>query len=77
MDASLAKRKSEEKYISVCFTILAQYLSAGEGEAPLPGRLVDMLSDSCVLPALASYLLNDSGELYAVVSLIMPSTRSV
>ena len=69
INATLAKKKVEEKYVSLCFAILAEYLSTGaevkgqDGTPPIKGEeLVEMLSDSCMLPALASYLHNDSGE---------------
>ena len=115
MEALTAKQKSEEKYVSLCFAILAEFLSLGvrnevvsmKGEASsgdtaapvkseagddvtekgeggeaeeeenesvfvkghpeeLPDyctpELAELLSDSCLLPAMASYLLNDSGE---------------
>ena len=111
MEALTAKQKSEEKYVSLCFAILAEFLSLGahseavkgeagdgdaatvkgEGEDGVNGKseakeeeeseavfvkgppaelpdyctleLTELLSDSCLLPAMASYLLNDSGEL--------------
>ena len=138
MEAMTAKQKAEEKYVSLCFAILAEFLSlgtvpltgegvgvksetaavkseagesvvmkseagetaiekseAGEaatvkseaGEAAtvkseagedavmkvhapidLPDyctpELAELLSDSCLLPAMASYLLNDSGKIF-------------
>ena len=133
MEAMTAKQKAEEKYVSLCFAILAEFLSLGtaphhpeegvkdesavvKGEAgeaaivkseasevngeasestPVKGKageaaavkseagedtvmevpspldlpdyctpeLAELLSDSCLLPAMASYLLNDSGKL--------------
>ena len=139
MEAITAKQKAEEKYVSLCFAILAEFLSLGTphgegmgvksegsdavsvkseasedvsakseggeatvvkaegGEAviekaeggdaaseegavfkgPSPVELPDycspemaeLLSDSCLLPAMASYLLNDSGELFSFLSL--------
>ena len=97
MLAVRAKHKSEEKYVSICFAILSEYLAwpkegsggataaaggdgreAGEGVeeeegvfvSPLGGssmeyctmEVIELLCKSCMLPALASYLLNDSGE---------------
>ncbi len=64
----LAKKKEEEKYLSLCFAILAEYLSVGSPEmAPppslleaCPSEVVEQLSLSSLLPALASSLLNDS-----------------
>ena len=90
MIAIRAKHKSEEKYVSICFAILTEYLSwstptegdegekggasGGEEEEEEEGvfvsnegyctvEVIEMLCRSCMLPALASYLLNDSGEL--------------
>ena len=73
--AMIAKQKSEEKYVSLCFAILSEYLSLHDQEGeevdddqPMPSQnyctpeLIELLSESCLLPALASYLLNDSGE---------------
>lgn len=86
MIAIRAKHKSEEKYVSICFAILTEYLSwsapvesdegkkggaSEEGEEEvvfLSGdgyctvEVIELLCRSCMLPALASYLLNDSGE---------------
>lgn len=95
MEALTAKQKSEEKYVSICFAILAELLSlgvSGDGEKSdaaavkseggeeggaavtrgvpeeLPDyctpELTELLSDSCLLPAMASYLLNDSGKFF-------------
>ena len=135
MEAITAKQKAEEKYVSLCFAILAEFLSLGtapphpeegvggvkdeaatvkgeasestpakseageatavkgeagestavKGEAsedtvmevPSPldlpdyctPELAELLSDSCLLPAMASYLLNDSGKLLPPESL--------
>ena len=98
MVAVQAKHKSEEKYVSICFAILADFLSwsplppppapsgvedkgkgmavGGPEEAVFAPdgdgvgsihvehctvEVIELLCRSCVLPALASYLLNDSG----------------
>lgn len=74
MDAMIAEKKSEEKYINLCFAILAEFLQVEEeeeesgGEGSLCGskddweELVELLSSSCLLPTMASFLVNDSGE---------------
>ena len=106
MVAIRAKHKSEEKYVSICFSILTEYFSLSSessrsggggggdkreelggvltgGEEPVVGRegendeedgvfhgereyctveLIEVICKSCMLPALASYLLNDSGN---------------
>ncbi len=66
IEATLAKRKAQEKFIALCFTIIAEYMGFKGHAETTPtyassDDLVKMLSDSCVLPALASYLRNDSG----------------
>lgn len=68
IDATFAKKKTQEKFIALCFTIMAEYMGfKGRTEATSTSdissdKLVTMLSDSCLLPALGSYLRNDSGE---------------
>lgn len=73
MEAMIAEKKSEEKYINLCFAILAEFLQGGEEEeessegVPCGSdgdweELVELLSSSCLLPTMASYLVNDSGE---------------
>ena len=74
IEATRVKKKLEEKYVTLCFAIIAEFLST-ESEQEDKGHelttptemdgtseLVDMLSGSCLLPGLASYLLNDSGK---------------
>ena len=80
MIAVKAKHKSEEKYVIICFALLAEYLDwpcgiddeeeeeEGEGGVFFPNEdycnveMIELMCRSCLLPALASYLLNDSGE---------------
>ena len=63
MEAMIAKQKSEEKYVTLCFSILSEFLTVSE-ECPQPvycgPEVMSLLSASCLLPALAAYLLNDS-----------------
>lgn len=100
MHAARAKHQMEEKYVSICFSILTEFLSlkdthsdekgsqtrireeggggpemaeesaegegvfkeeANEAEEFCGVEVIEMLCKSCLLPALASYLLNDSG----------------
>ena len=62
MDATLARQRSGEKFVYVCFAILAEYVGVGEGHtAHCTQDLRDIFTTSCLLPAMASYLLNDSG----------------
>ena len=66
----IAKKKSEEKYVTLCFAVLAEFLrvveEGEEGQASggdgVWEELVELLSSSCLLPAMAGYLVNDSGE---------------
>ena len=100
MTAARTKHQLEEKYVSICFTILTEFFSlktapsveGGEGvDAPEVAdqvgwcaegsgldkdeevkededfcgvEVIETLCNSCMLPALASYLLNDSGVLH-------------
>ena len=65
MDATLARQRSGEKFVYVCFAILAEFVGASSGAhttSPYTQELCDILTTSCLLPAVASYLLNDSGQ---------------
>ena len=62
-----SKQKSVEKMICLCLAILSEYLSAargcGEGAESWRGSaLADLLASSCLLPVLATYLMNDSSK---------------
>ncbi|KAL5464129.1 hypothetical protein EMCRGX_G033096 [Ephydatia muelleri] len=61
MDTTLARQRSGEKFVYVCFAIMAEYVGVGEGHAAhCTQDLRDIFTTSCLLPAMASYLLNDS-----------------
>jgi baculoviral IAP repeat-containing protein 6 len=65
MDAMRAKQKSEEKHVCLVFAILWECLARPEGcgqgaESWCDSALADLLASSCLLPALATYLVNDS-----------------
>ena len=65
VDAMRARQKSEEKQVCLVFAILQECLArpegCGQGEEPECGpALTDLLADSCLLPAIATYLVNDS-----------------
>ena len=115
ISAARAKHQLEEKYVSICFTIVSEYLQVksrcgsgenneegvaaapqvAEGEKKLDSResgsrvvmdkegtdgqrqggeavdfcsveVVDLLCSSCLLPSLATCLLNDSGESFLI-----------
>lgn len=76
-----AKQKSEEKYICLCFAILSEYLSVskgcGQGEESWCGpALADLLADSCLLPAMTTYLINDSSKIPPSLPTLIPHTPS-
>lgn len=67
VEQALLKQRSEEEHVTVLLQVLASYINP-KGEAAdelmedvLPPRFVQLLSTSSVLPALGSYLRNDSG----------------
>ena len=67
MDAMRAKQKSEEKHVCLVFAILWECLARPEGcgqgaESWCDSALADLLASSCLLPALATYLVNDSSQ---------------
>ena len=68
MDAMRAKQKSEEKHVCLVFAILWECLARPEGcgqgaESWCDSALADLLASSCLLPALATYLVNDSSKI--------------
>lgn len=81
VDAMRAKQKSEEKYICLCFAILSEYLSVSEGcgqgeESWCGPALADLLADSCLLPAMTTYLINDSSKTPPSLPTLTPHTSS-
>lgn len=68
MEQALLKQKSEEEHVTVLLLVLASYINPG-GKAQeelvenvLPPNFYKLLSNSVLLPALCSYLRNDSGK---------------
>lgn len=62
------KQRNEEEHVTVLLLVLASYINPG-GEAAeelaenvLPPNFYHLLSNSVLLPALCSYLRNDSGK---------------
>lgn len=62
------KQKNEEEHVTVLLLVLASYINPG-GEAMeelsdnvLPSNFYQLLANSVLLPALCSYLRNDSGK---------------
>lgn len=67
VNALRAKQKSEEKHVCLCFAILCEFLSIPEGcgqevESWCGPTHADLLANSCLLPALTAYLVNDSSK---------------
>lgn len=67
VEQALMKQRSEEEHVTVLLQVLASYISPN-GQAQdelmedvLPPTFHDLLANSCLLPALSSYLRNDSG----------------
>ncbi|XP_008195667.1 baculoviral IAP repeat-containing protein 6 isoform X2 [Tribolium castaneum] len=66
VEQALLKQKSEEEHVTVLLQVLASYISPnGETadelmEDVLPSSFHDLLANSSLLPALSSYLRNDS-----------------
>ena len=70
MDAMIAHQQSKELLVTLCLAIMAEYLQGmeGKGDGGLPpAGLLNLLSSSCLLPALATCLMNDSGKLCVCV----------
>ena len=63
MTAMMAHQQSKELLVTLCLVIMAEYLKPlCREEDALPTGLLDLLTSSCLLPALATCLMNDSGE---------------
>lgn len=70
VEQALMKQKSEEEHVTVLLLVLASYINPG-GRAQeeladnvLPPNFYKLLGNSVLLPALCSYLRNDSGEFF-------------
>ncbi|MFT7805918.1 baculoviral IAP repeat-containing protein 6 isoform X6 [Arapaima gigas] len=75
VEQALTKQRLEEEHVTCLLQVLASYINpagcVGSGEAPsgesrghsntaLPSVLQELLSQSCLIPAMSSYLRNDS-----------------
>ncbi|KAK9873573.1 hypothetical protein WA026_023130 [Henosepilachna vigintioctopunctata] len=66
VEQALLKQRSEEEHVTILLQVLASYINPnGEAadelaEEVLPPTFHDLLMNSCLLPALSSYLRNDS-----------------
>lgn len=68
VEQALMKQRNEEEHVTVLLLVLASYINPG-GEASeelsdnvLPSNFYQLLANSVLLPALCSYLRNDSGK---------------
>ncbi|XP_017883088.1 baculoviral IAP repeat-containing protein 6 isoform X2 [Ceratina calcarata] len=61
VEQALMRQKSEEEHVTVLLQVLASYIgTGGQTQRELPLSFPDLLARSCLLPALSSYLRNDS-----------------
>lgn len=61
VEQALLRQKSEEEHVTVLLQVLASYIgSGGQTQRELPAPFPDLLARSYLLPALSSYLRNDS-----------------
>lgn len=55
------RQRSEEEHVTVLLQVIASYIGTGDQpQKELPTAFTELLSRSCLLPALSSYLRNDS-----------------
>lgn len=68
VEQALLKQKSEEEHVTVLLQVLASYINPNDNaedeltESVLPQGFNDLLTQSALLPAICSYLRNDSGN---------------
>ena len=61
VEQALLRQRSEEEHVTVLLLVLASYIGSGDQpQKDLPSQFPELLSRSCLLPALSSYLRNDS-----------------
>uniref|UniRef100_A0A0C9RVJ5 Dual E2 ubiquitin-conjugating enzyme/E3 ubiquitin-protein ligase BIRC6 n=1 Tax=Fopius arisanus TaxID=64838 RepID=A0A0C9RVJ5_9HYME len=61
VEQALLRQRSEEEHVTVLLRVLASYIGHGGGpQRELPGTFSELMARSCLLPALSSYLRNDS-----------------
>ncbi|XP_015440195.1 PREDICTED: baculoviral IAP repeat-containing protein 6 [Dufourea novaeangliae] len=61
IEQALLRQRSEEEHVTVLLEVLASYIGpGGQKQRELPAPFPDLLALSCLLPALSSYLRNDS-----------------
>lgn len=69
VEQALLRQRSEEEHVTVLLQVLASYINPGGRDTEeladnkvLPPTFEQLLANSCLLPALSSYLRNDSGN---------------
>lgn len=62
VEQALLRQRCEDEHVTVLLQVLASYIGSGGGQPQreLPAGFPDLLARSCLLPALSSYLRNDS-----------------
>jgi baculoviral IAP repeat-containing protein 6 len=61
VEQALMRQRSEEEHVTVLIQVLASYIgTSNQPQKELPSLFTELLSRSCLLPALSSYLRNDS-----------------
>ncbi|RLV98685.1 hypothetical protein DV515_00010556 [Chloebia gouldiae] len=78
VEQALTKQRLEEEHVTCLLQVLASYINPagstsnedaqtshegrGQNSSALPSILLELLSQSCLIPAMSSYLRNDSGN---------------
>lgn len=63
VEQALLRQRSEEEHVTVLLRVLASYVGSttiGQPQRELPAPFAEFMARSCLLPALSSYLRNDS-----------------
>lgn len=67
VEQALLKQRNEEEHVTVLLQVLASYINPNDEEENeqkenvLPTNFCELLAQSALLPAISSYLRNDSG----------------
>ncbi|KAI8505639.1 Baculoviral IAP repeat-containing protein 6 [Branchiostoma belcheri] len=60
VEQALTRQRMEEEHVTCLLQVLASYINPGGHQTALPTIIPELLSHSCLIPALSSYLRNDS-----------------
>ncbi|XP_011349517.2 baculoviral IAP repeat-containing protein 6 isoform X2 [Ooceraea biroi] len=61
VEQALLRQRCEDEHVTMLLQLLASYIgTSASGQRELPSLFPDLLARSCLLPALSSYLRNDS-----------------